>query len=670
MNRDLSSILDMADATTSLDEQVEWLNSLLEWVRLPVDVAKEKRKGPIQAARLKFLLQFLDRHPNYKEKVNDVFQSILIQSKPLELFCETGLSQEHGFIRELFDRLVSNYFPHYSDPGDLSELFARVFKNIEDGDWIEYLDEETTNKILGLLLNDESAKKTVAAKMSDAMTDAILILAARASAVSVSQEMRERLPNKALTESPFFLLHASLIEYRESIVKGDLSAESLQKVLQHISQCREVVRAVHNVLEQSGVSVDLVYNLERASASLARIETLLILRFRSGGEVLIRTKTLKFVADLIRSRFINSSVTSLIGSNLNLIARKIVDRTGMTGEHYITRTSKEYRQMFFSAGGGGVLTVGTTLLKALISKSGLPLFFEGFFTGLNYAASFVTMQFLHFTLATKTPSMTAAALAEKIKSLKSAQELSGFVDEVACLSRSTFIAAVGNVGLVVPGALLFDYLYKLSFGTSVFTETSGLYYLEAHNPFTSMTLFYAAFTGVILWTGSVAGGWVENWFVYRRIGLMIKNGTKSRRLLGAVGAVQLAERLHKNIAGLATNIALGFLLAFTTVFGNFFGAPLDVRHVTLSSGTLAFSVSALNSVSENLWTVGFAIFGILVIGCLNFGVSFTLSLFVASRAKGLRLTQFPFLLKIVAEDFSKNTRKYFFPPRSQNKPST
>jgi site-specific recombinase len=71
-----------------------------------------------------------------------------------------------------------------------------------------------------------------------------------------------------------------------------------------------------------------------------------------------------------------------------------------------------------------------------------------------YSASFVLIQFLHWTLATKQPAMTAPAMAAKLKDLNRSDAVEDFVDEVAHLVRSQVAAVVGNVGMVVPCVLL------------------------------------------------------------------------------------------------------------------------------------------------------------------------------------------------------------------------
>jgi site-specific recombinase len=75
---------------------------------------------------------------------------------------------------------------------------------------------------------------------------------------------------------------------------------------------------------------------------------------------------------------------------------------------------------------------------------------------------------------------------------------------------------------------------------------------------------------------------------------------------------------------------------------------MDVRHVTLSAGTLAFAGTALGP--ERLVEPAFlwAVVGILCVGVINLAVSFSLGLSAAVRARGLepvgflRLASYPF----------------------------
>jgi site-specific recombinase len=102
--------------------------------------------------------------------------------------------------------------------------------------------------------------------------------------------------------------------------------------------------------------------------------------------------------------------------------------------------------------------------------------------------------------------------------------------------------------------------------------------------------------------------------------------------------------------------------------GKFFGLPLDVRHVTLSTGALTLSVCALGGETlstEDFWA---AALGIAIIGCLNFGVSFVLALAVALRARQVnRSDRFRLLLSVMAT-YVRSPMQFFFPPRAQATP--
>ena len=69
--------------------------------------------------------------------------------------------------------------------------------------------------------------------------------------------------------------------------------------------------------------------------------------------------------------------------------------------------------------------------------------------------------------------------------------------------------------------------------------------------------------------------------------------------------------------------------------GKFFGLPLEVRHVTLSTGALALAACARGTrrASASPAFRSRAVLGILVIFVMNLSVSFVLALAVALRAR-------------------------------------
>src|SRR5262245_65560126 len=96
-------------------------------------------------------------------------------------------------------------------------------------------------------------------------------------------------------------------------------------------------------------------------------------------------------------------------------------------------------------------------------------------------------------------------------------------------------------------------------------------------------------TGVILWASSLCAGWLENWSVYRRLPEAIAEH-RIRRVIGARTTRWLSRVFAHNIAGFGGNVSIGLMLGLTHSIGEFVGVPLDVRHVTLSTGSLTFAV--------------------------------------------------------------------------------
>ncbi len=95
----------------------------------------------------------------------------------------------------------------------------------------------------------------------------------------------------------------------------------------------------------------------------------------------------------------------------------------------------------------------------------------------------------------------------------------------------------------------------------------------------------------------------------------------------------------------------------------FFGIPLDVRHVTLSTGVVTYAAASLGVealVSLEFW---FALVGIVFIGIANLGVSFFLALLVALKARKIRAPQREEVYAAVIERFKADPRSFFWAPK-------
>jgi len=340
----------------------------------------------------------------------------------------------------------------------------------------------------------------------------------------------------------------------------------------------------------------------------------------------------------------------------------VAERSAETGEHYITRTGGEYLAMVRKAAGGGVVMAFTTLVKLGLYALALPVFWAGFLAGMNYAASFVLIQLLHFTVATKQPAMTAPAMAAKLDDLHDDASVQAFVDKVTQLVRSQVAAVLGNVLLVFPAALALALAVAWLKGEPAIDERQARHVLQALH-LLGPSLLFAAFTGVLLFASSICAGWVENWFVLRRLDSAIQYNPRITRALGPARAARWARYLREHISGFAANISLGFMLGLTPAFTGFFGLALDVRHVTLSTGQMGAAAATLGwqalHDSDFWWAAAMIPFN----GALNVLVSFYLAFRVALRAHNVSGVDRTRIYRALRARLVHAPLSFFLPPR-------
>jgi site-specific recombinase len=645
-----------ARADAPLPDRVAWLEQFLGWVGGRRREAGADTPGP--DARLRFFLQVLDRHPDRRVQVTGVVLDTLNEMDAIGLLCDTGLPRGGAFFQELGGRLSAKLFPAPPAPHDLAALFRRIFPGERDAEWVAALSPAT---LAGLhaLIGDEGATATPFGGLARDAADALMILASHVQAIGLSQRVRQRTAQERPLDSPYAGLSTATHAFVES-VRGTPEFDEAQAALcRHLARCARSLALVSDHLENYGVSIDLVYQLERARLSLQRMEGIVELASQQERDP---TLAAHFTAALIRANAAQASVRALLAENSVLLTRRIVESARRTGEHYITRDGSEYRAMLWSAAIGGMVTGGTVIFKLLTSGHGLPPFLEGLVASTNYALSFVLIHFLHGTLATKQPAMTAAAMAEHLNRAGERGRLRGFAGEVAGLVRSQVAAILGNLTLVVPAALLLQALLLfVGFGHLPSPERARKYIddLSLFGP----TPLYAAFTGVLLWLSALFAGWFENWATYRRLPEAIARSRTVVRWFGAERAARIATVLENNVAALGGNVSLGFLLGMLPVVALFFGPPLEVRHVTLSTGQLALASWSHGAGVFALTAFWLAVAGIVVIGFMNLTVSFTLALVVAIWSTGRGAVSRRRLVRAVLAHLVTSPRDFLLPPR-------
>jgi site-specific recombinase len=124
---------------------------------------------------------------------------------------------------------------------------------------------------------------------------------------------------------------------------------------------------------------------------------------------------------------------------------------------------------------------------------------------------------------------------------------------------------------------------------------------------------------------------------------------------------KFADWFDRNIAAWSTSISLGYLMGFTPVFAEFFGLPLDIRHVTLNTGMFAFAAAHFGvSAFSHHWLYS-AMIGIAMMFVLNLGVSFGIASYVALRAYDVSREERLSLLGYVLKQVVHSPLRFLFP---------
>ena len=668
--RDLAQLLEAADTEAPLAQRHLWLIELFGWVRGDASSTAAANK------RLQLLLDVVQARPALQTRLRQWWHQLLHIVDAASLLADFGFAQRSAFVSELTERIRLKLLPATPETTDAAVLFSLVLHTEFDQLWLAELDEATLARIADLLQTPNIGEnaRTQSTYWQNTVLDAITFCVGHIRASGFSPELRTRMSPAALLDRPFHQLDTDLDTLRASFMASlqgnqtsdNAPAETLTAAAaqfrDRLDACRQAAGTVYTHLDEHGISVSLVFRLREMRARVLRVRELLDCLLSERPNVF----TVKLLSHLVKIGVHRRSVRDLITSNTTLLAAKMADRSAETGENYITRNRAEYWDMLRKAGGGGSIVALTILAKYLLLAVGFSAFWGGFFGGINYALSFIAIQLLHWTLATKQPAMTAPAMAVKLKDLTAENAIDSFVDEVTHVVRSQFAAVVGNLALVFPCVLLISYGMQWQFGRPLIDQA------EAHHALASLTLLgptalFAAATGVVLFVSSIFAGWAENWFVLHRLDSAMRYNPRFTAALGAARADRWALFMRKNISGFAASVSLGMMLGLIPAVTSFLGFGLELRHVTLSTGQIA---AACASYGLDVWNMPelrsallWACAGILVIGPLNVGVSYYCAFRLALRAHNVSTGERVSIRRALWARVRSSPLSFLWPPR-------
>jgi site-specific recombinase len=659
--RDLDVLLSAPPSPDQLlRKRLDWISDLVHWIRTDGSSKSDLNfeTGQPQAMRAKYVLVFLERNREWKQRVAETLRSIVKDTSALDLFVNTGVSNQQGFTAELMDRLHFKLLPQAPEFSNLSSFFSQAFHHPSDFFWLREMEVSVFQQLIELFSFNEDPSENWNSFIEDAK-DAILLLSIQVSGGGLSSEIRKRTSVRSFKQLPFTDLRP-LAEKMIATSDADerrVLAHQLEKL---VDRCLLSVAEVYDHLNEYGVSIGIVFSLDRMETQLRRMRNLteLVVLHEKNPEAVS-----SFIANLITQNIRSHSVRALFSHNLALISKKIVESSAETGEHYITRNRSEYLHNLEKAMGGGFITAFTCIVKILSYRLSISIFFGGLFASMNYSISFIAIQLFGFTLATKQPAMTAPALAARMNKVRDPKALEELVDETIHLMRSQFAAVLGNLYAVIPMMLIICFAWFYIFSEPLLGVEKAHYTMHSLSILGGMAP-YAAFTGILLWVSSVFAGWMDNWFIYHKLTAAISQNRRMIFVFGTSGAKRTALFFRKNISAFASNISLGFFLGMVPAIGVFLGLPIDVRHVTLSTGQLSAAVVTLGFSSLSHWEFWQAVIGIVVCGFLNVTVAFSMSMFVAIRARKIQTPERKLIYRAVWTRIKKQPFSLFYPPKT------
>jgi site-specific recombinase len=622
----LNALLSTLDAQAPLAQRHLWLIGLLDWVR------QDGKSPDASLRRVHLLIDALLSDPLLELRFVAWWAVLADTVDITTLLADFGFAPRTAFLSELGQRITRKLLPMTPETSDAAELFELALDTDTDAAWLTALDEDVLQSF-GVLLHLPSYEPGLSLWQHEVL-DAITYCASQVRSIGFAPEMRLRMSAPSVQTRPFHALAGDAEAFRAAYIASPRDAAQVeanaQQLRERLEACRQAATGVYNHLEEHGISVGLVFRLRQMRKRIVRVRELMDCLLSSSPHASAQ----RLIARLATLSSEERSVRALITANSSLLAAKVAERSAETGEHYITRDSTEYRSMLRKAAGGGAFISITTLAKFALMGLSLSMFWSGLFASLNYALSFVAIQLLHWTVATKQPAMTAPAMAAKLQDVETSAAMNLFVDEVTHLMRSQVAAVIGNLALVVPCVLAISAAMQLISDQSMITQKEAYHVLDSLTLLGPMVI-YAAFTGILLFASSIVGGWVENWFVLHRLDSALRYNPRITAAIGSERAHRWADFWRKNISGFASNISLGFMLGLIPAFAAFLGIDLEVRHVTLSTGQIAAAVASLGESAFKLPALWWCVAAVPIMGFLNLAVSFYCAFRVALAANSV-----------------------------------
>ena len=620
----------------------------------------------LKRTNFEVFLAYLKNNEEIKNNFRDYLFILFSNKSFAKALTDANILSENAFFPELKKRISYKFLPPVEDENTVSYIISKVLFNPKsDSNYIKNINPEDGSEFFKLM---EIEKISSLPKVKKELLISANILALRSVGNALEAGIAKMVPEYKNFDNPFVALQSEL----DSLIGRFKEDENLQinskdvdykQIKIYLQQCLDFVDKAFKNACKFGISSKINQSLLKIRQQLRRIQDIIpILVVDNEEDVLINSKNL--VSNTLKYNSHRNNVRELIDDSTRLISHLITSHTAETGTHYIATSSKEYLKMFWKASGGGIIVGFLCIFKMMMSYSHGSEFSHAVLYSLNYAFGFIIIYLLGFTLATKQPAMTAATMAKVLSDESSSDKnYKEFANLVAKLSRTQFIAFVGNVLWSFPMALAIiygmDWVLDKNFAVAKADKL-----LKDLNPIESKAILHACIAGFFLFISGIISGNISNSSIFNQVPERISQSPFLNQVIGAKNSKKLSDFYTKHWAGIISNFWFGIFLGVIAPLGVFLGLDLDIRHITFSAGNFALALYG-KGFDIDTYTFVISLVTIFLIGAFNFIVSFGLSMLLAFRSRKVNFGELTIIYKSILKYFIKNPLRFFIPLKSE-----
>ena len=633
------------------ENALRMLRYLAEWLR----------QGGASGAgeRLAAFTRELDAAPSHRAMIGAHLHGWLQNLHLYASLVSVGIFARTGILHETATLLYDRLNPLPVDENQLQDVLDSVFNGSKDLEWLSAIAPRQWLSLFARLSEDDTQRGRTRRLLREESTYALEMLAIRLSAEDLAPDLI-RLDKRLLElDSPFVALErelARLITSWRDHPDDATDAATLAQAHVLIDQSRQQLHHLNSRAIASGSSLATAHLLERLAQSLDRLEALLAVLTAESPESEAR-HWLALLNQLIENGLRRRNIRHLWSRSAYLLSQSITQHKSAHGEHYIARGWQEYRRMYLSAAGAGIIIALMALLKIRLAGAAISYNTYILLSSLDYGIGFVLIYLCHCTVATKQPAMTAARMAEAVEKSSGGRAAARKIAQLLIdVNRSQTAAVLGNITVAMSVAALISWTYAANNGTALLSAKTAAKQIHALN--LPAALFYAAIAAVWLFCSGIIAGYYDNRAQYLRLRERLRVNPLLRRITTANMRARIADFIHDHLGALASNFIFGLLLGITPWIGKILELPLDIRHIAFSSANLAYAAA---SQPLGFWAFIQGLIAVIAIGLVNLWVSFYLALRIALRARDTRFPELRQFYGVLKEEIRRDPKSLIFP---------